>query len=38
MEMLLAQASAAHTLWTGLRMPIDEGREKILGQRRDRHT
>ena len=35
MEMLLAQASAAHTLWTGLRMPIDEVRETVLGQRRD---
>jgi len=29
-EMLIAQAAAAHTLWTGLRMPVDDVREVVL--------
>ncbi|NNE34138.1 MAG: shikimate dehydrogenase, partial [Rhodothermales bacterium] len=37
MEMLLAQAAAAHTLWTGLRMPVDEVRERILHELSRRH-
>ena len=29
-EMLIAQAAAAHTLWTGLRMPVEDVREVVL--------
>ena len=29
-EMLIAQAAAAHTLWTGLRMPVADVREAVI--------
>ena len=29
-EMLIAQAAAAHTLWTGLRMPVEDVREAVI--------
>ncbi|MBT8399316.1 MAG: shikimate dehydrogenase [Rhodothermia bacterium] len=29
-EMLIGQAAAAHVLWTGLRMPVDEVREVLI--------
>jgi shikimate dehydrogenase len=29
-EMLIAQAAAAHTLWTGLRMPVEDVRDVVV--------
>lgn len=34
LEMLIAQAAAAHTLWTGLRMPVEEVRNVVLSSLR----